>query len=87
MTVGPPAIQTTLAAINTAGVVGVLVIGLWLGLRGDVVTARQLTDCQMARDTYLHEWIKAISNQTAGETDYPDGYIGPGGYVRLWRGQ
>lgn len=52
---------TILSIINTSGIVGVLVVAIWLGLRGDVVTSRQLADCQQARDAYLHEWIKAIT--------------------------
>lgn len=70
------ALQTILAAINTSGIVGVLIVGIWLGLRGDVVTAQQLADCQAQRDTYLHEWIKAIS------VTQP---IGPTNSVPIWR--
>lgn len=61
MSLTSPTIQAALSAINTAGVVGVLTIAIWLGLRGDVVTAAQLHDCQTARDAYLREWIRAIS--------------------------
>lgn len=70
-----PELPAALSIINTTGVVGVLVIALWLGIRGDVVTASQLHDCQMARDAYLQEWIKAI-------TPPPQGSIGP---VPPWR--
>lgn len=54
-------LTNVLRAVNAGGVVGVLIVGLWLGLRGDVVTADQLADCRSARDAYLREWIRAIS--------------------------
>lgn len=53
-------LSTILAVTNTGGIVGVLVVVLWLGLRGDVVTADQLADCRAARDSYLREWIRAL---------------------------
>lgn len=66
---------TILSLINTSGIVGVLVVALWLGIRGDVVTAGQLHDCQIARDAYLQEWIKAI-------TPAPPQTLGP---IPPWR--
>lgn len=47
--------------VQTGGVVAVLLVVLWLGLRGDVVTADQLADCRAARDSYLREWIRAVT--------------------------
>lgn len=54
-----------LTAVNTAGTVGVLIVVLWLGLRGDVVTAAQLRSCEVARDTYLSNWLRALDHTPA----------------------
>lgn len=54
-------LQAIVQAVNTGGVVAVLVVVLWLGLRGDVVTSEQLQDCRAARDSYLREWVRAVS--------------------------
>lgn len=47
-------------AVNAGGVVSVLVLALWLGLRGDVVTAEQLRDCRMSRDAYLRDLLRVV---------------------------
>lgn len=47
--------------VNTGGTIAVLLVVLWLGLRGDVVTAEQLQDCRQARDSYLREWVRAVT--------------------------
>lgn len=65
-------IAQVLTAINTAGTVGVLVVVLWLGLRGDVVTAAQLRACEVARDTYLSNWLRAVDRTTV-----PGASLGP----------
>jgi len=57
-------VTNLLRAVNAGGVVAVLVVGLWLGLKGDIVTSDQLSDCRMARDSYLREWIRAIGAQS-----------------------
>jgi len=54
------ALTTALNVINTAGVVGVLSVAIWLGLRGDVVTAGELADCRAQRDAFLRGWIHAV---------------------------
>lgn len=53
-------VSAILRVVNTSGVVGVLLLAVWLGLRGDVVTASQLSDCQMSRDAYLQGWLRAL---------------------------
>lgn len=65
MTQPPVSLTRYLAAINTAGVVGVLVTVIWLGLSGSVVTAEQYRQCAVARDTYLQEWLRAIARAPA----------------------
>lgn len=47
-----------LAAINTGGVVAVLVIAIWLGLRGDVVTRDVYRACQIDREQYLEQLLR-----------------------------
>lgn len=73
MAVNAPTIQSALAVINTAGVVGVLAIAIWLGLRGDVVTGEQLADCRAARDSYLREWVRAVSGPLPTPIPIPPG--------------
>lgn len=63
----PETLTTLLNVINTAGVVGVLCVAIWLGLNGTVVTSQQLSDCRMSRDYYLSQWVRAIS-PNAGPT-------------------
>lgn len=59
--------------VNTGGVVAVLIVVIWLGLRGDVVTSDQLSDCRAARDAYLREWVRATTPRgpTSGELTVP----------------
>jgi hypothetical protein len=51
-------ITQLITAINTGGVVTVLVLAVWLGLRGDVVTGEQLRDCRMRGDRYLEQLLR-----------------------------
>lgn len=53
-------LQSAVRIINAGGVSALLILGIYLGLRGDVVTAEQLADCRMARDHYLVELLKRI---------------------------
>lgn len=68
MTLTGDRLQSILSLVNTGGVVAILVVAISLGLRGDIVTAEQLTDCRTARDAYLREWVRAIDARAATVT-------------------
>lgn len=59
----PIDLPTLLGAVNTVGVTGVLIVGIWLGLRGDVVAGSSLTECQATRDYYVREYLRVVTER------------------------
>lgn len=55
-------LESAIRAINAGGTVAVLIVAIYLGLRGEVVTGAELRDCRMARDAYLAGWLRAITD-------------------------